>query len=113
MEITSPIVNFLVVVAALIIAIASTFFYPASYSIFVFLLVTGSWLVLTAFLTRRRRGMTRYPASAVRSLYGGLMLSISIAGILFLGSVDWRIAVIVFLAGIGLTGVAFYLLAKQ
>ncbi|AJB41664.1 hypothetical protein TCARB_0608 [Thermofilum adornatum 1505] len=41
------------------------------------------------------------------------MLSVSAAGILFLDSLDWRIAVIVFLAGIGLTGVAFYLLAKQ
>ncbi|ABL79024.1 hypothetical protein [Thermofilum pendens] len=107
MRVVSGLAAFIVVVLALAASVASTFILPPAFAPAVFWFVVGGWLVLAALLAGVEESRV-VPARALYALYGGLAVTASAAYTVHLLVADARVSLLVLLAGVGATGVAFY-----
>ncbi|WP_440059820.1 hypothetical protein ACSU1N_01265 [Thermogladius sp. 4427co] len=101
--------DFLALIIAVIIGISASFTTTAIKSFGAGLLAISVWLSLTGVLLEREKG---YYVSrrSVRGALGVVFTAISIA--LITAPIDFRIQLIIILAGLGLAGVYAYYLEK-
>lgn len=103
MKLDSTIIIFSVIMIALIITILTSFILPINQTIAIPLLIIGSWFVVLGITQETKPHELTTTTPTTYTIYGGLMLTISLTYLAYINIADIRIPILIFISGITLT----------
>jgi hypothetical protein len=113
MKFDSSIGTFVVVMVALIITTVLSFVLPLNQILGIPLFVIGIWLLLLGIVQEAKPHELITTTASAYVIYGGLMLTISVAYLTYVNVPDVRLPILVLILGVTLTVILSYFIGSR